>query len=274
MEHGSTGMLLGALVFLGAAVLSGPLARRLGLGVAVGYLAAGVVIGPSGLKLIGDASSVLHVAEIGVVMLLFLIGLELRVERLIALKKLVVGLGGLQIALSTAAFAAAAWALGAEPPAAIAIGVALAFSGTAMAIQILEERGHLNRTYGEKTFSTLLAQDIVVVPALALVPMLGGGGDHAGGWAEALAAAVGGAAAIGAIVVAGRWLLDPVFRLLAGVGAREVMTAAALLVVLGAAEIAAAGLSMAMGAFLAGVLLASPPIATSSRPTSSRSAGS
>lgn len=257
MDHGSSsGMLLGALVFLIAAVISGPLARRLGLGVAVGYLAAGVVIGPAALKLIGDPTSILHVAEIGVVMLLFLIGLELRVERLIALKRLVIGLGGLQIALSTAVFALAAYALGAEPPAALAVGVALAFSGTAMAIQILEERGHLNRTYGEKTFSTLLAQDIAVVPALALVPMLGGGG-HGGGWAEALAAAVGGAAAIAAIVVAGKYLLDPLFRLLAGVGAREVMTAAALLVVLGAAEIAAvAGLSMAMGAFLAGVLLA------------------
>ena len=138
MDHGSTsGMLLGALVFLVAAVLAGPLARRLGLGVAVGYLAAGVVIGPSGLKLIADATSILHVAEIGVVMLLFLIGLELRVERLIALKTLVVGLGGLQIVLSTAAFALAAWALGAEPPTALAIGVALAFSGTAMALQIL-----------------------------------------------------------------------------------------------------------------------------------------
>lgn len=257
MDHGSTsGMLLGALVFLVAAVAAGPLARRLGLGVAVGYLAAGVVIGPAGLKLIGDPTSVLHVAEIGVVMLLFLIGLELRFERLVALKRLVIGLGGLQIAVSTAAFALAAYALGAEPRAALAIGVALAFSGTAMALQILEERGHLNRSYGEKTFSTLLAQDIAVVPALALVPMLGGGG-HQGGWPEALAAAAAGAAAIAAIVVAGRYLLDPLFRLLAGVGAREVMTAAALLVVLGAAEVAAlAGLSMAMGAFLAGVLLA------------------
>lgn len=257
MDHGSTsGMLLGALVFLVAAVAAGPLARRLGLGVAVGYLAAGVVIGPAGLKLIGDPASVLHVAEIGVVMLLFLIGLELRVERLVALRRLVIGLGGLQIAVSTAAFALGAWALGAEPRAALAIGVALAFSGTAMALQILEERGHLNRSYGEKTFSTLLAQDIAVVPALALVPMLGGGG-HQGGWPEALAAAAAGGAAIAAIVVAGRYLLDPLFRLLAGVGAREVMTAAALLVVLGAAEVAAlAGLSMAMGAFLAGVLLA------------------
>ena len=257
MDHGSTsGMLLGALVFLGAAVIAGPLARRLGLGVAVGYLAAGVVIGPEAFGMIASPDSILHVAEIGVVMLLFLIGLELRFERLVALRRLVIGLGGLQIALSTLVFALAAWALGATPPAALAIGIALAFSGTALALQILEERGHLNRTYGEKTFSTLLAQDIAVVPALALVPMLGGGG-HEASWAHALAAVTAGAAAIAVIVIAGRYLLDPLFRLLAGVGAREVMTAAALLVVLGAAEVAAlAGLSMAMGAFLAGVLLA------------------
>ena len=256
MEHGTSGMLLGALVFLVAAVLAAPIARRAGLGVAVGYLAVGVVIGPQALGLIGDPSSVLHVAEIGVVMLLFLIGLELRMERLIALRRLVIGLGGLQIGLTTAALALAAFALGASPAAALAIGLALAFSGTAMALQILEERGHLNRSYGEKTFSTLLAQDIAVVPALALVPILGGA-SNSGGWVEAISGLAIGAAAIAAIVVAGRYLLDPLFRLLAGVGAREVMTAAALLVVLGAAEVAAlAGLSMAMGAFLAGVLLA------------------
>lgn len=256
MEHGTSGMLLGALVFLVAAVLAAPIARRAGLGVAVGYLAVGVVIGPQALGLIGDPSSVLHVAEIGVVMLLFLIGLELRMERLIALRRLVVGLGGLQIGLTTAVLALAAFSLGASPAAAFAIGLALAFSGTAMALQILEERGHLNRSYGEKTFSTLLAQDIAVVPALALVPILGGA-SQSGGWLEALSGLAIGAAAIGAIVFVGRYLLDPLFRLLAGVGAREVMTAAALLVVLGAAEVAAlAGLSMAMGAFLAGVLLA------------------
>lgn len=259
MEHGSSsGMLLGALIFLVAAVIAGPLARRFGLGVAVGYLAAGVVIGPAALGLIKDPASVLHVAEIGVVMLLFLIGLELRIERLVALKRLVVGLGGLQIGLTTLALALAGWAFGLSPPAALAIGLALAFSGTAMALQILEERGHLNRTYGEKVFSTLLAQDIAVVPALALVPLLGDGpGEHASGWAQALGSAAIGVAALAGIVIAGRYLLDPMFRLLAGVGAREIMTAAALLVVLGAAEVATlAGLSMALGAFLAGVLLA------------------
>jgi glutathione-regulated potassium-efflux system protein KefB len=257
MDHGSTsGMLIGALVFLVAAVIAGPLARRFGLGVAVGYLAAGVVIGPAALGLIKDPASVLHVAEIGVVMLLFLIGLELRIERLIALRRLVIGLGGLQIGLTTLAFAALGWAFGLAPAAALAVGVALAFSGTAMALQILEERGHLNRSYGEKTFSTLLAQDIAVVPALALVPLLGGGGQSAG-WADALGSAAIGVGVLAGIVVAGRYLLDPMFRMLAGAGARELMTAAALLVVLGAAEAAAlAGLSMALGAFLAGVLLA------------------
>lgn len=258
MEHGSTsGMLLGALIFLVAAVVAGPLARRLGLGVAVGYLAAGVVIGPATLGLFEDATAILHVAEIGVVMLLFLIGLELRIERLIALRRLVLGLGGLQIALTALVLETVAWALGLPPAAALAVGLALAFSGTAMALQILEERGHLNRSYGEKTFSTLLAQDIAVVPALALVPILGGGGATST-WLEALVSVAIGGGVLAGIVIAGRYLLDPMFRLLAGVGAREVMTAAALLVVLGAAEAASlAGLSMAMGAFLAGVLLAS-----------------
>ncbi|RXF73302.1 monovalent cation:proton antiporter-2 (CPA2) family protein [Hansschlegelia zhihuaiae] len=258
MDHGSSsGMLIGALVFLVAAVTAGPLARRLGLGVAVGYLAAGVVIGPAALGLFRDTASVLHVAEIGVVMLLFLIGLELRVERLIALRRLVVGLGGMQIGVTALAFSALGWSFGLDPAPAVAVGVSLAFSGTAMALQILEERGHLNRSYGEKTFSVLLAQDIAVVPALALVPMLGDGAGHAADWGEALSSAAAGVAALAGIVVAGRYLLDPMFRLLAGAGAREVMTAAALLVVLGAAEVAAlAGLSMALGAFLAGVLLA------------------
>ncbi|WP_020181220.1 monovalent cation:proton antiporter-2 (CPA2) family protein [Methylopila sp. M107] len=256
MEHGTSGMLLGALIFLIAAVTAAPLARRFGLGVAVGYLAAGVVVGPHVLKLFGDTASILHVAEIGVVMLLFLIGLELRVERLIALRRLVVGLGGLQIALTALALTPALLAFGYSPRAALAVGIALAFSGTAFALQVLEERGHLNRSYGEKTFSTLLAQDIAVVPALALVPILGGGAAE-GGWLDALTAIGIGAGALALIVLAGRYLLDPMFRLLAGVGAREVMTAAALLVVLGAAEVASlAGLSMAMGAFLAGVLLA------------------
>ncbi|MFC7051945.1 monovalent cation:proton antiporter-2 (CPA2) family protein [Hansschlegelia quercus] len=257
MEHGAgAGPLIGPLVFLVAAVVAGPLARRLGLGVAVGYLAAGLVIGPAALGFIQDPEAVLQVAELGVVMLLFLIGLELRLERLIALRRLVVGLGGLQIALTSAVFAAIGWLLGLTPPAALAAGVALAFSGTAMALQILQERGHLNRPYGEKTFSVLLAQDLAVVPALALIPMLGDGA-HAANWTQGLISAGIGAGAIAGIVFAGRYLLNPMFRLLAGVGAREVMTAAALLVVLGAAEIAhAAGLSMAMGAFLAGVLLA------------------
>ncbi|MFJ5487192.1 cation:proton antiporter [Hansschlegelia beijingensis] len=176
MEHASVaGPLIGALIFLGAAVIAGPLARRFGLGVAVGYLVAGVVIGPSALALIQDPGAVLQVAEIGVVMLLFLIGLELRIERLIALRKLIIGFGGLQIILSGAVFAGLARLAGLDAPAAMAIGIALAFSGTAMALRILQERGHLNRPYGERTFAVLLAQDLAVVPALALIPMLGDG---------------------------------------------------------------------------------------------------
>jgi monovalent cation:proton antiporter-2 (CPA2) family protein len=257
-DPSSPGPLIGALVFLVATVVAGPLARRFGVVLAVGYLMAGVVIGPHALGLIKDPDAVLQVAEIGVVILLFLIGLELRVERLIALRRLVVGLGGLQLGLTTAALTAIGYAAGLPPPSALAVGIALAFSGTAMALQILGERGHLNRPYGEKTFAVLLAQDIAVVPALALTPMLGDGpGEHSASWSAALASSALAAAALAIIVVAGRYLLNPLFRLLAGVGAREVMTAAALLVVLGAAEISqAAGLSMALGAFLAGVLLA------------------
>lgn len=259
MDHAaSPGPLIGVLVFLVAAVLAAPIARRLGLGAAVGYLAAGVVIGPAVTGFISDPGAVLQVAELGVVMLLFLIGLELRIERLIALRRLVMGLGGGQIVVTALVLAVAGATLGLGVPAAIAVGVALAFSGTAMALQILDERGHLNRPYGEKTFAVLLAQDLAVVPALALVPFLGAPtGESGAPWADTIAAAALAAAVLGGIVIAGRYLLDPMFRLLAGSGAREVMTAAALLVVLGAAEAAhAAGLSMALGAFLAGVLLA------------------
>ncbi|MGA0532327.1 monovalent cation:proton antiporter-2 (CPA2) family protein [Hansschlegelia sp. KR7-227] len=257
MEHGS-GLLVGALVFLVAAVVAAPLARRLGVGVAVGYLIAGVAIGPGLLGLIKEPGAILGVAEIGVVMLLFVIGLELRFERLVALRRYVVGLGAAQILVTAAVIALIGSLLGLSPMGAVAIGFALSTSSTALALQILEDRGHLNRPYGEKTFAVLLAQDIMTVPALAIIPLVGaGGGDHAQSWGGAVLAVGIAAAALAGIVLVGRFLLNPMFRLLAGVGAREVMTAAALLVVLGAAQVAAlAGVSMALGAFLAGVLLA------------------
>ncbi|MFD1704207.1 monovalent cation:proton antiporter-2 (CPA2) family protein [Methylopila henanensis] len=260
MHHAAaTSPLIGALVLLIAAVIAAPVARRLGLGGAVGYLFAGAAIGPSAAGLISHPDAVLQVAELGVVMLLFLIGLDLKIERLVALRLQVVGFGGGQIAITTLALAGVAMAFGYDPKPALALGLALAFSGTAMALQILDERGHLNRPYGEQTFAALLAQDIAVVPALALVPFLGAGagGGAEQSWPETLLAAGEAIAVLAGIVVAGRYLLDPMFRLLARTGAREVMTAAALLVVLGAAEAAhAVGLSMALGAFLAGALLA------------------
>lgn len=260
MDHtaAASSPLVGVLVFLVAAVFAAPIARRLGLGAAVGYLAAGVVIGPAVTGFIGQPGAVLQVAELGVVMLLFLIGLDLRLERLLALRRLVMGLGGGQIAVTALALGFVGASLGYSPQAALAVGVALAFSGTAMALQILDERGHMNRAYGEKTFAVLLAQDIAVVPALALVPFLGApAGAPAGGVLQTLTSAGLAVGVLAGIVIAGRYLLDPMFRLLARTGAREVMTAAALLVVLGAAEAAhAGGLSMALGAFLAGVLLA------------------
>ncbi|GBD47772.1 monovalent cation:proton antiporter-2 (CPA2) family protein [Methylopila sp. Yamaguchi] len=259
MEHpAAPGPLIGILVFLVAAVVAAPIARRLGLGAVVGYLAAGVVVGPAALGFFRDPEQVLQLAELGVVMLLFLIGLDLRLERLIALRRYVVGMGGGQIVGAALAVALLAYLGGWAAPSALAIGVALYSSATAMALQILDERGHLNRPYGEKTFAVLLAQDIAVVPALALIPFLGApAGAPSESWGHTLASAAIAVAALAGIVVAGRYLLDPMFRLLARTGAREVMTAAALLVVLGAAEVAhAAGLSMALGSFLAGVLLA------------------
>ena len=259
MDHAAApGPLIGILVFLVAAVVAAPIARRLGLGAVVGYLAAGVVIGPAAFGFFRDPEQVLQLAELGVVMLLFLIGLDLRVERLIALRRYVIGLGGGQIVATALAVALIASLFGWAPSSALAIGVAFYAAGTAMALQILDERGHLNRPYGEKTFAVLLAQDIAVVPALAIIPFLGApAGAPAQDWTHTLSSAAIAVGALGGIVVAGRYLLDPMFRLLARTGAREVMTAAALLVVLGAAEVAhAAGLSMALGSFLAGVLLA------------------
>jgi monovalent cation:proton antiporter-2 (CPA2) family protein len=247
-----------AFAFLLAAILAPPLFKRLGFGTAVGYLAAGLAIGPSGLRVFDDADAVLGVAQLGIVLLLFVIGLDTRLSRLLAMKGdiLAVGLG--QVVLTTAALGAISWGLGLPPAAALLVGFAFALSGTAIALQLMEERGALSCPYGRRAFAALLTQDVLTVPVLALAPILFGAaamrasatGSAWGDAALALGVVVG-------IVLAGRYLLDHLFRLVASAGAREVMTAAALLVVLAAAMAArAAGLSMALGAFLAGVMLA------------------
>ena len=259
MQHGELDFRTLGLVLLNAAVLSVPIARRLGLSAIVAYLIAGIVIGPHGLAAFGTPESIIPVSELGVVMLLFLIGLELELGRLVALRRAIFGLGAAQLALTALAIGMLAYLVGlVDWRGAVVAGVALAMSATAIALEILEERGQLQQDYGQRAFAILLFQDMAVVPLLAALPLLAqaGGSTHTniGDGLRAVALIVG---AILLIVVAGRYLLNPFFRLLAQTGSREVMTAAALLVVLGAALIMQkAGMSMALGAFLAGVLLA------------------
>jgi len=259
MQRAEFGFLTLGLVLLAAAVLSVPIARRLRLSAIVAYLIAGIVIGPSGLALFGTPESILPVSELGVVMLLFLIGLELELGRLIAMRRAIFGLGAAQLALTAVVIGALAYTVDlVDWRGAVVAGLALAMSATAIALQILEERGQLQQDYGQRAFAILLFQDMAVVPLLAALPLLGRGGvsTHAD-LGDAFRAVALIAGAITLIVVAGRYFLNPFFRLLAQTGAREVMTAAALLVVLGAALIMqAVGMSMALGAFLAGVLLA------------------
>jgi glutathione-regulated potassium-efflux system protein KefB len=258
MQHADFGFLTLALVLLAAAVLSVPIARRLGLSAIVAYLVAGIVIGPSGFAAFGTPESIVPVSELGVVMLLFLIGLELELGRLVAMRRAIFGLGALQLTLTALAIGALADAVGlVEWRGAVVAGLALAMSATAIALEILDERGHLQLDYGQRAFAILLFQDMAVVPLLAALPLLAQGASAHADLGSGLRAVGLIAGAIALIIVAGRYLLNPFFRLLAQTGSREVMTAAALLVVLGAALIMqVAGMSMALGAFLAGVLLA------------------
>jgi glutathione-regulated potassium-efflux system protein KefB len=258
--HGDIGFLALPLVLLAAAVISVPIARFGRLSAIVAYLVAGIVIGPFGLRVFSEPATVITVSELGVVMLLFLIGLELELSRLLAMRRDIFGLGVAQLVLTAAAIAALAIATGQFGwRGALVAGLALALSATSIALRILEERGHLQQPYGQRAFAILLFQDMSVVPLLALIPLLAPGGEvtQHKSLADTASSVAVACAAIAALVVAGRYLLNPFFRLLAWTGAREVMTAAALLVVLGAAVLMQiVGMSMALGAFLAGVLLA------------------
>jgi len=255
-EASATALVTSPLVLLAAAVVAVPIFKRLGLGSVVGYLAAGVAIGPQVLALFGDPGAILHVAELGVVMFLFLIGLELEPQRLWSMRRNIFGLGSVQIlAAGLGVGAALYYGLGTPWRVAVIVGAGLALSSTAIVMQMLEERGETRTPAGEKAFAILLMQDLAIVPLLALVtlvaPQTGETGD---GFLLAAGKMVG---AVVVVVVAGRYLLNPMFRFLAAAEAREIMTAAALMIVLGAAAaMALAGLSMAMGAFLAGVMLA------------------
>ncbi|HUI97105.1 MAG TPA: monovalent cation:proton antiporter-2 (CPA2) family protein [Xanthobacteraceae bacterium] len=256
--YDETGLLLLPLVLLVAAVVSVPIARLLRLSPIVAYLAAGVVIGPYGVALFREPETILTVAQLGVVFLLFLIGLELEISRLLAMRRAIFGLGAAQLALTAAILGGLGLAAGlASWRGVIVAALALAMSASAIALKILEERGDLQQLYGQRAFAILLFQDMSVVPLLALVPLLAPGANTHVSFADAALSVGKIAAAIALVVAAGRYLLNPFLRLLAGTGAREVMTAAALLVVLGAAALMqAAGMSMALGAFLAGMMLA------------------
>jgi monovalent cation:proton antiporter-2 (CPA2) family protein len=256
--HDGLGLLLLPLLLLAVAVISVPLGRMLRLSAIVAYLAAGVVVGPYGLALVRAPETIITVSELGVVLLLFLIGLELEFSRLMALRRAIFGLGVAQLALTAAALSGLAWWFGiAGWSGAVIGGFALAMSATAIALKILEDRGHLQRPYGQRAFAILLFQDMSVVPLLALLPLLAPGGTGHVDVAEGAVAAGRIGLGIAAVVIAGRYLLNPFLALLAGTGAREVMTAASLLVVLGAAALMRfVGMSMALGAFLAGVMLA------------------
>ncbi|AUX34849.1 MULTISPECIES: monovalent cation:proton antiporter-2 (CPA2) family protein [Sorangium] len=245
-----------AAVFLGAAVVAVPMFKRLGLGAVLGYLVAGALIGPWGLRIVTDVENILHFSELGVVLLLFLIGLELQPSRLWVLRRAVFGLGGAQVAVTGALIALIGIALGHRADTAAIAGLGLSLSSTAFVLQILAEKGQMQAQHGRSAFAILLFQDLAVIPLLALLPLLGpGGGSPAEG--GALASSLKAVAVVLAVVAGGRYLLRPVFRAIAAAHAHEIFTAAALLVVLGTALLMEqVGLSMSLGAFMAGVLLA------------------
>jgi monovalent cation:proton antiporter-2 (CPA2) family protein len=247
--------LVSVVTLLGAAVVAVPVFKRIGLGSVLGYLAAGLAIGPFGLGLFSDPMAILHVAELGVVMFLFIIGLEMEPSRLWSMRRDIFGLGLLQVAVCIALLGLVGVVLGYPYSGSLIAGAGFTLTSTAIVMQMLQERGDISAPKGQRIVSILLLEDLAIVPLLALVAFLAPGGGEVT-LADRLAGIGVGLGAILALVVAGLYLLNPLFRLLAAARAREVMTAAALLVVLGAALwMQLGGLSAAMGAFLAGVLL-------------------
>jgi glutathione-regulated potassium-efflux system ancillary protein KefC len=259
-------MLTLAIIYLGAALIAVPIAKRLGLGSVLGYLIAGILIGPFVLSLVGDQTEVMHFAEFGVVMMLFLIGLELQPSRLWTLRHSIVGLGGLQVLLSTGAiFAITYYGLGLAWQSALAIGLMLALSSTAIVIQSLEEKGWLKLDAGQNSFSVLLFQDIAVIPILALMPLLSflpasavDGSSHSlvSDWSAMSKVGIS-IAVIVTIILAGKYISTPIFRYISQTHMREIFTVFALFLVIAIALLMqTVGLSPALGTFLAGVVLA------------------
>ena len=245
-------MLLTLLILLAAAVVMVSVSRRLGLGSILGYLVAGALIGPSGFRLVTDVQNISEISELGVLMLLFIIGLELRPARIWSMRRSVFGLGSAQMAVSGAVLTGLAIWAGAPWPGAAILGLGLALSSTAIVLPLLAEKRLLALTSGRDAFAVLLFQDMASVPLIALVPLLAGQRSGAPLWLGALEAL----GAIVAILLGGRFLLRPLFRAIGGAKTRELFTAVALLLVVGAAALTGAvGLPLSLGAFTAGVIL-------------------
>ncbi len=256
--------LLGAFVYLAAAVLSVPVAARLGLGSVLGYLVAGILIGPAVLGIVGsEGADVMHFAEFGVIVMLFIVGLELQPSKLWELRKSILGLGSLQVVVTASIIGLVALSLGWTWRAAVAAGIALAMSSTALVLQSLKEQGLLRTRAGQSAFSVLLFQDIAIIPVFALMPLIATAASIDGdarsplaslpAWAQAL----GVLAAVALIIAAGQFVMRPALRLIAETKLRELFTATALLIVVAIALLMGlVGLSPALGAFLAGVVLA------------------
>lgn len=242
-----------AVIYLIAALIAVPISKKLGFGSVLGYLAAGIIIGPFGLGFITDAEHILHFAELGVVFLLFVIGLELQPSRLWVLRRMVFGLGSAQVVISAGAISVVGLLFGLALTEAVLVGFILALSSTAFVLQLLAEKKELTTTHGRAAFTILLFQDLAVIPLIAIIPMFGATasqGFEFRGFAMAVAI-------IGGLVIGGHYLLRPVLRIAARTQMPEIFTVTALLVVIGAALLMqAAGMSMVLGAFIAGMLLA------------------
>ncbi|MBC7416416.1 MAG: glutathione-regulated potassium-efflux system protein KefC [Herminiimonas sp.] len=246
-------LLVNALVYLLAAVIAVPIAKRLGLGAVLGYLLAGMAIGPWGLRLIDRVEDILHFSEFGVVLLLFLIGLELDPKRLWSMRKPIFGWGGAQVGAVSALLFCAGLLLGLDWRAALIAALGLSLSSTAIALATLDERNLMKTPVGSAGFAILLFQDVAAIPMIAIVPLLGGTGASGGGWMGAVKVI----SVIAALIVGGRFLIRPVMRIIAKTDMREIFTAFALMLVIAIGLLMQmVGMSMALGTFMAGVLLA------------------
>lgn len=240
------------ILLLGAGVFAAPVFKRIGLGTVLGYLTAGIILGPL-LGLVNNGESILHFAELGIVFLLFIVGLEMKPSRLWSMRKDILGLGSAQVMICGVILSALAWFVAPNTNIALVAGFGLALSSTAFVLQTLESKNDVNTNYGQKTFSVLLFQDLAIIPLLAIVPLLSSSAEMGADWSAFWI----GLLAIGLVVFAGHYVLNPLFGIIARTGANEAMLATALLVVFGSAMLMqSVGLSMALGSFLAGVLLA------------------